>query len=172
MEEQLKKYLQDNIERCKFNLATMAIIEETLKPFEGKQITKRIETALKKALPDLLVTFEKMYSNFSLKIYKWEGNVKSKHGMYLNLGYHSGSTYGDHDPLKNGVFNLESFKSSAIGYYLDKERLEKYTKALRKVKQWVKIAEQIKNGYDDLKDDMEKLECNYILDDLLGFKKK
>ena len=177
MEEQLKKYITDNIDRCNSNLAAMKIIEEVLKPFEGKQITKRIETALKKALPDFCVNMEKQTSYFWLTLYKWvetskgAGRIRSDNGMYMNLGYHGGSRYGDRRPERNGVFKLEIFNDSARGYYLDAERLEKYTKALKKVKQWTNVAEQIKSGYSDLYADMEILRCHYKLNDLLGFKK-
>jgi hypothetical protein len=90
----------------------LSIIEPVLKSFDGKTISKRIETAIKKVLPEFTVYYGKSYSWYELKI--WGNGVDYQNNLSLNLGYTSTSD----------VFNFEWYVTNNQRSYLEKSRYE------------------------------------------------
>jgi hypothetical protein len=167
----ITEYLEDCIQRCQSNLDTMAVLEEVLTPFEGKQVTKRVATAIQKALPDFLVIYEKQITYFALRLYPYEQTTQGRRlnkdkGVYLSLGYHGFVT-----AESDGIFCLAHFKKHAEGYYLDKGRMENYKRALGKARRWLKLSYTITTSYKYLYDEMEELDAHRILDEVTGLKK-
>lgn len=92
----------------------LELIEPVMRTFEGKKITKRIETAVKKVLPAGYVTsYCFQYSWFSLKI--WGNELKYDDKIDLTIGY-------DTD------FKMERYLYHNQRYYLDKGRFEELGK--------------------------------------------
>jgi len=92
------------------NINILSLIEPVIRTFDGKKITKRIETAVKKVLPEGYVTFYQFkYSWFELSI--WGNGIKFDHSIRLTLGY-------------NEFFSFEDYVERNQRYYLDKSRCE------------------------------------------------
>lgn len=92
----------------------LGIIELILQKFEGKRITKRIETAIQEALPSYTLYYGHPYLWYTLQV--WDKNITFDQRMNLNLGY-------------NDTFSMEEFKKNNTSYYLDADRhtqLKKY----------------------------------------------
>ena len=99
-EKTIKELAIDCITTNTHHLFLHNTIAETLKKFEGKQITKRFATAVKKAMPDYTVYFENKYSLIQLVIWKGNYNDRTQHV----LGYASNPIYhtGQHDIQHSG----------------------------------------------------------------------
>jgi hypothetical protein len=116
---QAKAKLQNYIARTEKQLSVVKQVIEALQGMEGKEITKRIATALQKKFPELSFSLEKPYSWYDLEI--WEkGKFQKDSGSFdtirLNLGYMS---------QLNTVTHAEIVKQNQR-YLLDEQRLVSY----------------------------------------------
>jgi hypothetical protein len=66
-----------------------------LREFHGKKITKRIETAVVKAMPEYTIYFGHKYSWWELKI--WGNGLSYDESVSLNLGYYDTFTNEEFD---------------------------------------------------------------------------
>lgn len=106
--------IMDEINKVKkkqlITLQILELVEPVMRTFEGKKITKRIETAVKKVLPSGYVTsYGFQYSWFSLKI--WGNELTYDDKIDLTLGYEVD-------------FKMERYLYHNQRYYLDKGRNE------------------------------------------------
>lgn len=104
---QVLEAIGKQMESYKFHMEILAIIEPVLKTFEGKKITKRIETAIQAALPTYTLYYGHPYSWYTLQL--WNKNINFDQRINLNLGY-------------DDIFSMEAFIKSNQCYYLDAER--------------------------------------------------
>jgi hypothetical protein len=79
------------------------ILRKTFAPFEGKVITKRMETALKAALPEHTVYYRHEYDMRHMLV--WGGGIDYAHRMHFLMAY-------DSDP----VYREEAFKDHSACY--------------------------------------------------------
>jgi len=72
---------KEYIQKEQADIELLDTIAKTLKPFEGKVVTKRMETALKKSFPDHVVCFEDlvMYTNILI----WKKNFENRKSFLL-----------------------------------------------------------------------------------------
>lgn len=83
----LKAMLVEAIEQNKVNIAIYDAVESVLKTMEGKPFSKRIETAVKKILPDYIIAYSKNYGMFHLRV--WGNGIDWNHSINFLLGYNS-----------------------------------------------------------------------------------
>jgi hypothetical protein len=83
--QEIYKKVQERIEDAKLNYFLWKTIQKECERWEGKAISKRIETALKKILPDYIVVFENRYGMFQL--YIWGNGINYDHRKQFLLGY-------------------------------------------------------------------------------------
>jgi hypothetical protein len=127
VEETQKKQLKD------FEIVNK--IQETLKPFEGKQITKRLGTAIEKLYPESHVVYSTQYGMY--QIYIWGNGIDYDKRLSFLLGYQ-----GSQD-----IYTEESFNKYNQCHFLDKPRHEALESKKEKVPDWVnrwnKAAEEL-----------------------------
>lgn len=75
------------------------IVRNVLVAFQGKQITKRIQTAVQKSQPGWVVYLDTQYGMYTLRIWGGDTNRNSDNRFSVLLGY-------DSDP----VFNIDNFE--------------------------------------------------------------
>lgn len=141
MYEEIVKDLNKNLEMYKEQYKILELVEPILKQFEGKKITARIETAVKKVLNPLgyTVQYFKDYSWYTLKVY---GNgLLYDNAVRFNLGYEN-----------RGEFSFENFKSNNGCYYKNQERIEDIEVMLSdtdRIKSFIITFEEVKKLQSD-----------------------
>jgi hypothetical protein len=124
-------------------------ITEVLKKFEGKQVTKRLETALKKIDENLRVTKE--FNTFEISLYNEDRCIKTTNGCsYINSYSYvlSGcikNYYGD-GIEQNGVFIYENaIKLITIQTQNKIDVIEKMKNNLKNIDSLQKEKEELQN---------------------------
>jgi hypothetical protein len=79
-----------------------------MKQFDGKKITKRMETVLSKQYPEYNFSFVKSYSWYELNV--WGNGIPFTNRYYFNLGYFS-----------DGDFSYEKFINKSSSDFFKKE---------------------------------------------------
>ena len=74
--------------------------------YEGKQITKRMATAIEKEHPDWTVYYKPDYGMYQINIWGGDSGRDYNHYWQFFLGYES----------QGGIFTLEHFKDTNAGY--------------------------------------------------------
>jgi hypothetical protein len=77
--------IQKEIGKERFNFDLWKKVEAILKKFDGKQINKRIEIALKVALPDNAIYYDNNYGMFHVRI--WGNGIDYNDSKSYLLGY-------------------------------------------------------------------------------------
>ena len=92
-------------------------VMEILKPFDGKAVSKRMETAVKKIFPDLTVYLE---NDYLIILHIWGGRIGS-HDKRINIYLRKGkdamnpSAYSHADTLTNsGYFNFIQERNQSL----------------------------------------------------------
>ena len=92
-------------------------VMEVLKPFDGKAVSKRMETAVKKIFPDLTVYLE---NDYLIILHIWGGRIGS-HDKRINIYLRKGkdamnpSAYSHADTLTNsGYFNFIQERNQSL----------------------------------------------------------
>lgn len=85
-----------------------------LEAYEGKQITKRLATAVEKALPDRVVHYSTDFGMYHIKI--WGDGLKYGEGVDMLIGYNK---YGT-----NPTFSIEKAREYNRCFTLNKERIK------------------------------------------------
>ena len=81
----VREAVTTHLDELKRQLEVTNAALEVIKTFEGKQITKRIGTAVQKALPDFTVYYGKPYGWYEVKI--WGNGIEFGSGVSLLLAY-------------------------------------------------------------------------------------
>jgi hypothetical protein len=131
---------------------TIEEIKKVLKPFIGKPINKRLETALKKHFGDeFLIYLERIGSLVNLKIkgdWKGQSEYRKQNGYSFLLGYSDTLTYEE---------GSSSEKFSGFNYFscsygdASLERVDKNKKLLRSPKKLENLADAINKYHEALK---------------------
>jgi len=93
----------------------ICIVAQVLQKFEGKPFSKRMETAIKKALPLNTVYYEK--TSYHIEITIWGNGVKYDKRMVVRLASRLCEDYPN--------FNYVDFRERNQCHFLDHERLER-----------------------------------------------
>jgi hypothetical protein len=85
--QQIREYLQSQIDQENKGLYLHNEIVKALKPFEGKPISKRIATALQKLHPDWTVFYDTNYGMFHLVIWGGDTGLICGNSFRALIGY-------------------------------------------------------------------------------------
>lgn len=136
-----KEQVQERINMVKERLDILNKVTEVLRAkFNGKQLSKRIETALTKEFPDYHFSFTKSYSWYELQI--WSVHGKGSVGyqdLRANLGYFEQS---------EGILDIDFFIKQNQCYFLDATRLPVYQKDLAEYDERVAALIQAEEAYN------------------------
>jgi hypothetical protein len=141
--------IQKRIIEAKFNYALWKKIEKIIEKFDGKQLNKRIDTALKNALPEYTI-----YANFEYTMFKvtmWGNGIDYNDRKTFYLGYHS-HPYLDMVKVKesNMSFELEEQRAKNLEEVTLKaieEKVNIWNEALTKMQSCYKWAEGFEIQY-------------------------
>ena len=111
--ENIQKKIQDQQE----NYRLWKIVESVLTRFEGQKITKRIETALKKELPEYTIYYVLEYGMYHVRI--WGNGIQYDQRKGYLIGYSTNSRVYD------AVVNMDVVRSNNQCWELEKSRSEK-----------------------------------------------
>lgn len=141
--------LEGYIKRAENNVKYLALVLPVLVQWEGKKITKRLQTKLNKELPEL-----RLYLNY-------------QYGSHRLTIYHD---HGTNDPItfylsrNSDVFNTKEFEKENVSMYHEKDRLKEYIKARNEIKQWSARYGEIVTQLCELKNDMKPFGCEYLIE--------
>ena len=131
--------IQNRIEDAKLNYFLWKKIEKILEKFEGKQITKRIETEVKKQLPEYTIYYKHDYTMFQLVV--WGNGIDYNKNKTFYFGYDS-----------NPYVNMVKIRESNQCHDLEKSRYEKLEQITLKMIEekcnlWNSGLDQLKSVY-------------------------
>lgn len=148
--ETIKDTIQRDIDRELKGLAYFNKLVEVFKPFEGKKITKRMETAVKTIFPDRVVYLDKSFGMFHLQI--WGGDIKMEKRLSFLIGHDSDPIYHEGDAGKD----YSGFRYYSICYGAAAiERNEKrriFLKDTKQIKKLAKVFNDYKKALKELED--------------------
>jgi len=107
--------IQDKIKDQKINYELWKKIESSLQKHEGKKITKRIETALKKDFPEYTIYLENLYGMYHIVL--WGNGIEYQKNIRYLIGYES-----------SNIINMKEILKHNMCYELEKSRSEKLEK--------------------------------------------
>lgn len=151
-----RKLLKLEIKNRKYLISLYDSVLECLKKFDGKQVTKRIETALKKI--DDNIHMKNDGNSFVIELYFKDRSISHNNGYYYlknsdeNFCYCSRfSSYGD------GVINVDN--TNSLNYaILEKEMLKHKDYLIQSIEKSEKQLKDIDSLIEEYKDLQEK--CN------------
>ena len=145
--------LNERILDTETSIFLIGVIRPILERFEGKKITKRICTAIKKELPENTIVFlDRVAGMFHLRI--WGGDIPYDNRFSLLLDYDS----------EGGTVKNELIWDRYNGWVkYDQSRLDKYNTARDKVDGWVDRYNDLQLKHEQLKEEMGRFEVEYII---------
>lgn len=150
--EDIKKIIEQYNNEEKSDNLLFEEIKKALKPFIGKPINKRLETALKKHFgDDYFIYLERIGSVVNLKVkgnWKDQSEYRKENGHSFHLGYSDNLTYEEGDSKEK----FSGFNYFSISYGdASLERIERNKKLLRSPKKLEKLADAINKYHEALK---------------------
>ena len=149
-------HIQQMIAGQEFNCALWKLVESNLKNFEGKKITKRIETALKAALPEYSVHYSTDHGMHKISI--WGNGLDYGRRLTYYLGHLNNSDILDMLLVQkqNTCWELEKSRTETLRRMSKTElyaMVEKWNfgiKALQEVNNWAREYEinYISDGFN------------------------
>ena len=136
-----------------FNIYNIILnhIKTNINKYEGKIITKRLETNLKKidSLKDYTLYLNNQYN--LLKITIWKGNLNNRIDIHL-----------PHSIMEKIPFTLSKFEENNRCYSLNKDRIKVLKSSLNTLKREISKINNLVNKYEELKENSPD-ELRYIL---------
>lgn len=168
-DETAKKLVELEIKNREYAFSLYDEIIEVLAKFDGKQVTKRIETALRKIDDDIRV--ENEYNSFIIKVGFWDiekRSVKTENGIaYLENSGHCSrfSSYGVLN--ENNSLNYENIKKQLIKH---KEYMEE---SIKEIKSQLANVETIISEYEELEKKCQDFnrDTNFCISEYYGLKR-
>ena len=124
-EKQIKEEIKERLRVYKLQKQMIENIIAILKTFEGKQLNKRIETAIKKQYSEYTVFFSKSYTYFELRV--WGNGLNHNDSFMVYLGKNNAD-----------VFTMENFNEYNKYMIHHDETIKKLTNSLLAYKQHIK----------------------------------
>lgn len=148
-ESQTKK-ATERIALYQWQLDTINQILPIVEKFEGKKITKHIETAIKKAFPDLRGWLSTEYGMYQFKV-----RPSNDKEMSIFLG---------HQNTTASMVNMEHIRESNRCYTLSEERIPKLKAGLPHIAKMVSKRNKAIEMFQDLVKEAEGYEMDYDFD--------
>jgi hypothetical protein len=138
--QKIEKLLSELQERQCRTYKIFCAVRKAVAPFDGKPITKRIATAVEKALPEYTVYYERQYGMFHVII--WGNGIEYGDRLSLLLGYESAPTFhiGEPDKQHSGFEYYSCCYGSA-----EKERIDQTQKLLVDDRKLQRVADVVDN---------------------------
>ena len=156
--EQLLEKINERIDHYQIRLELIDIIDTPLKKFDGKKITKRIETAINLALPKRTVYLDNDYSMFKLVIWGDKGWLAKERKISYNDRFTSLIGYKD-----NPVFDHDKFIEYNQCHLLNDKRIKSLKRAIEDIDDTVRLHNEI----CDIKQRFESYASNLEIDSLI-----
>ena len=157
--EQLLEKINERIDHYQIRLELIDIIDTPLKRFDGKKITKRIETAINLALPKRTVYLDKDYSMFKLVIWgDSSGLLAKERRISYNERFTSLIGYKD-----NPIFDHDKFIEYNQCHILNEKRIKSLKRAIEDIDDIVRLHNEI----CDIKQRFESYASNLEIDSLI-----
>lgn len=150
--EKQEKIIKERLHCYKFQLTTVINIFPILEKYEGKKITKHIETTLKKAFPELDINLRDQYGMFHIKAQPAGDHLEYEYISML-IGY-------DNDPF----IRMNQIKEYNKCYTLNAGRVKQLEAGQPHIKKMVEKRNQIIKMLDELKLEAEMYNMTYDFD--------
>jgi len=174
-DETAKKLVELEIKNREYAFSLYDEIIEVLAKFDGKQVTKRIETALRKIDDNIRVKNE--YNSFIVEVGFWnieKRSVKTENGIaYLKNAEETlchcarFSSYGDGVLNEDNSLNYEAIKTQLVKHkeYMEKSTLE--------IKEQLADIETITSEYEELEKKCQEFNAkkNWCISEYYGLKR-
>lgn len=151
--ETIKETIEADIAREQIGIDLFNQLVEIFKPFEGKKISKRLATAIEKALPDYTVSYSTDYGHYSIRI--WGNGIDFNERYDFLIGYESNPYYneGPHEESHSGFrdfsgrygFHAEERNVKRKAYLEDDSELSYLSNAIEDYKEAVGKLNSISN---------------------------
>lgn len=156
-EQIIRKAIQDNINRETIGTAIFDIMVETFKPFEGKPISKRLATALQKAMPEHTIHYEKEFGMYHIKI--WGCGIHYNDRMSFLIGYETSPYYSEGSYDSTSASNCGTgFQSHSCCYGAAAKERIKQAKAFLRNTTALSILSDTINHYTAAKAALDKID--------------
>ena len=151
--EKIKERIKERIKVSQEHLRLVKIVFDVCEKFEGKQITKRIATAMQKEVSDYTVSYDTTAGMFHLRIWSrnWKHILNYDNRFSALLGYDT-----------NTIVNMEKVRYYNQCHTLDEKRIVGYKTTLKKLKGFVKRYNKIFQSFDELYTELEKNDSQYM----------
>ena len=156
--EQLLEKINERIDHYQIRLELINIIDTPLKRFDGKKITKRIETAINLALPKRTVYLNKDYSMFQLVIWGDKEWLAKERRISYNERFTSLIGYKD-----NPIFDHDKFIEYNQCHLLNEKRIKSLKRAIDHIDDLVKLYNDICDKKERFESYASNLEINYLI---------
>jgi len=149
LKQQMKEKLKNYMDSATAQAYMINLLDPALATWEGKLVTKRLMPRLRLYIPE----------DFYLNI------VKSYNGMEIRMSKGNKSlTLRLTESRTNKVLRMEYVRKYNKHWYDAKETYDRYAGALAHIDEWFEEYIKIRKGVIDLKADMNKYGCEYLLD--------
>jgi len=136
--EQLLDRINERIDHYQIRLELINIIDTSLNRFNGKKITKRIETVINLALPKRTVYLDNDYSMFKLVIWGDKEWLAKERRISYNERFTSLIGYKD-----NPIFDHDKFIEYNQRHLLNEKRIKSLKRAIENIDDLVKLHNDI-----------------------------
>ena len=157
--EQLLDRINESIDHYKVRLELFNQIEPVIKEFDGKKITKRIQTKLRKKLSKRVVYLNKDYSMFQLVIWG-DNNLLFSNARKIHFNDRFTSLIGYKD---NPIVDYDKFIEYNQCHILNEKRIKSLKRAIEDIDDIVRLHNEI----CDIKERFEAYASNFGIDSLI-----
>lgn len=140
--EVLKK-IDEVIKHQEITLVIINKFLEVVKKMDGKQISKRIATALEKEFPEYKVIWDTRYGMYHIDI--WGNGIEYKDEIRIMIGYDTGDGHIHYDQILdfNGCYTLDKERREQLIAF--KEEIDNHIEVYQK---YLKVKEYTKKYFD------------------------
>jgi len=165
--EQIEFILKERINRESLYNEIFEAVVKALTRFEGKVFSKRMETAVIKALPEsAIVSYQVKYGMFYL--YVWGGDLHYESRMSIMMGYNTNPVFhvGKWDELHSGIEYFSNCYGNACKKRIASNiKLWKDSKKLSRIVTLISRMQEDKRKLYELRDECSvSLEIEKLLD--------
>lgn len=107
--ETIKEAIEVDIAREQIGIELFNQLVEIFKPFEGKKISRRLATAIEKALPEHTVSYNTDYGHYNIRI--WGNGIDFNERYDFLIGYDNNPYYreGTHEENHSGFRDFSGY---------------------------------------------------------------
>lgn len=149
-----KEQIKERIKLAELSTIFVDWILDYAETHKGKQLNKRIHTAMLEAFPKYTISWDdnrKTYGQVYINI--WGNGISMDQKLHIFIGYDSDET-----------FEPERVKERLMAWYLDRDRIEKYRESLKNVNRWVRAMQKAQKIIEDTRAEARQYEVEYYIE--------